>query len=651
MAVGLGKISAAIAMAGWLGSALLGSCGAHAEIGADSVAAGAQVSQDSLVSRESVVSRDSLGVYRLEEILVTASRLPSNRPLFFSNVTVASGTQIRELASSSAAEALSVDSGVGLIRYGSYGSLETMTLRGGSSNEVTYLLDGVPIADPQIAVMDLNWLPMSGTARVEAMKGGASALYGSGAIGGAVNLVSLDAMPEVPSSEVTGWRGSFDSRAVGLTLRRSFAGGLGFLGAYDDIKSGGWLPNSAYNGEKLYGKLTHRTAGGIRADAVGFKHTSEIEIPGSMPGVEKDRRSFVRFSLASLDESGFLLSYHHSASHQTYVSRSSLFPPYLYKHEGRLDGVQLEAYGRSDTSEASSFGLGVERKLMESNSVGSRSATDAYLSVQREISQGPVRLTGSLRIEKNSEFKMELSPQITAWLFLPGEVALFTKLDRSFMYPSFNDLYWRGPNEAGDPTLRTEHSRGFELGTHLKRGPAQAGATFYYRNVDDMILWRADQTCIPIRSTNLEARLKGLELSCDLTPARGLEASLSYWVGSARDGAGRRIEYRPDNIFTWSVKAERDLTGHVSCGTVFAGRNVSGVYCGDQYDYTDFTCLRGTGLPRYSSALLYAYVGIDRARLFARVTNLFNARIYSTWGMPGLPRRAYELGASWELRD
>jgi hypothetical protein len=100
--------------------------------------------------------QESLNVYRIEEILVTASRLPPDKGLFFSNVSIASKADLVELSSSTLGEALAFDPGVNLIGYGSSGALQTLALRGGSAGEVVFLLDGVPISDAQLGVIDLR---------------------------------------------------------------------------------------------------------------------------------------------------------------------------------------------------------------------------------------------------------------------------------------------------------------------------------------------------------------------------------------------------------------------------------------------------------------------------------------------------------------
>jgi vitamin B12 transporter len=611
---------------------------------------------------------DSLRVYRLNEVVVTADRLPADPGIYFSNITVAERADLKEISSSTAGEALATDSGLGLNRYGSYGSLQTLNARGGSSNEIVYLLDGVPISDPQVSAVDLNWLPRSGTQRVEAMKGGASSVYGSGAIGGVVNLVSADAVPEVPSAEVDFWNGSFGSRSVGVTLKRALAGSLGVLAAYDYSKSDGWVAHSASKGEKLYGKLV-KDLFGLRLDAVGFRHTSDVESPGCYPGSQNDNRNFLKVSLARVSELGASLDYYHSASNETYVSEGVCgYDDATYGHRGRIDGVRAEATRRSGERWATSVGAGYERRWIRSTSsvemfsLGERSAHDVYASAHQEISLRPWRLSGGLRVEKNSRFDLEMSPQVSAWLVLANGLTLFSKIDRSYAYPTFNDLYWRGPHEAGDPNLHTEHSSGLEAGARLQRGRLELAATGYYRRASDMILWRTDQPCVSVKSTNAQVSLAGVEVSGRFQPLKGLEARLSYWAGKARDRqTDEPLEYRPDNILSWRVSAERRLSEHVDVGAVFAGRRVPTVISGDQFsppaDSCDALCGPSQGcrvdtrLPGYRSALLYGYIGVDRGRVFGRINNLFNEVIHTSWGMPALPHRSYEVGLSLELRD
>lgn len=630
--------------------------GAGPDTSFDAAAAG-----DSL-DAEAPPAQDSLAAYRLDEILITASRLPSSRELYFSNVAVATKQDIAEIASTTAAEALATDSGIGMTRYGWYGSLQSMNMRGGSSGEVIYLVDGVPISDPQISGMDLNWLPRSGTQRVEAMKGAASSLYGSGAITGAVNLVSMDPIARTPTAELMFWNGSFGSRTVGVTLRRALAGNVGLLGAYDYVTSDGWVANSACESEKLYAKLSG-VARGLNLNVAGFEHTSEIEIPGDLPGRQNDTRKFLMASVSRAGDRSVGIDYYHSSSHQTYAYEDTCGCFSASKNDGGMDGLRVGLTRKSGDRLAASLDAGFEHRRIESGWVGRRTARDIYASLRGEISDDPWRLAGSTRFEKNSQFDLETAIQVAAWLFAGEQATFFCKADRSFIYPSFNDLYWRGPNEVGDPGLSTEHSNSLEIGALFRRGKVEAAATGYYRRASDMIIWRTNAPCSSVKSTNAQVTLKGVEASVRVAPFEGVRASVSYWLGRATDEeTGVALEYRPANVFAWHAEAERALSKHVRCGVTLAGRNLPSILSGDQSappaDCDSlcsgaWSCVPDTRLPGYSSALLYAFLGIDRGRVFGRINNLFNDRIVTSWSKQGLalPGRSYEVGLALELLD
>lgn len=88
------------------------------------------------------------------------------------------------------ADALASVPGVDIERYGGFGSLSNVSIRGSSSAEVLVLLDGMPVAGSQIDSIDLGQIPTNGIDRIEVVEGGGSTLYGSGSMGGIVNIIT-----------------------------------------------------------------------------------------------------------------------------------------------------------------------------------------------------------------------------------------------------------------------------------------------------------------------------------------------------------------------------------------------------------------------------------------------------------------------------
>jgi len=123
------------------------------------------------------------------------------------------------------ADAIENVPGVNVVRYGAFGAAATVGIRGSSSSQILVLVDGEPIAGGQIDSLNLEQYSASGVDRIEIVEGGGSTLYGSGSIGGVINIIT--AAPP-PQSTATLSTGSFDEQnylfsTPYLTFARTYA--------------------------------------------------------------------------------------------------------------------------------------------------------------------------------------------------------------------------------------------------------------------------------------------------------------------------------------------------------------------------------------------------------------------------------------------
>ncbi|HRU93217.1 MAG TPA: TonB-dependent receptor plug domain-containing protein, partial [Candidatus Marinimicrobia bacterium] len=88
------------------------------------------------------------------------------------------------------AEALQNLQGVYIKDYGGLGNTKTISLRGSSSEQVLVMLDGQRLNNPQTGQVDLALIETEGIERIEVVRGGNSALYGSDAVGGVINIIT-----------------------------------------------------------------------------------------------------------------------------------------------------------------------------------------------------------------------------------------------------------------------------------------------------------------------------------------------------------------------------------------------------------------------------------------------------------------------------
>lgn len=88
------------------------------------------------------------------------------------------------------ADALENVPGVTINQYGAFGAHTSFGIRGSTSEQVLVLLDGLPVAGSQVLSVQPEAMPVAGVDRIEVVEGGGSTLYGSGSMGGVINIIT-----------------------------------------------------------------------------------------------------------------------------------------------------------------------------------------------------------------------------------------------------------------------------------------------------------------------------------------------------------------------------------------------------------------------------------------------------------------------------
>src|SRR5829696_3632084 len=118
---------------------------------------------------------------QLEELVVTPTRVPTPADEAVSTVTSISGEDLRSRGVRFVQDALREVPGVSVVQVGSFGGVTSLFLRGGESDYVKVLVDGVPANQPGGA---FNWanLTTDNVERIEVLRGPGSVIYGSDAV-------------------------------------------------------------------------------------------------------------------------------------------------------------------------------------------------------------------------------------------------------------------------------------------------------------------------------------------------------------------------------------------------------------------------------------------------------------------------------------
>lgn len=134
-----------------------------------------------------VAAQQARDTTRLEELVVTATRAPTSPDAVVSSVTTISGDELRARGVRFVQDALREVPGAAVVQVGSYGGVSSLFLRGGESDYVKVLVDGVPVNQ---SGGGYNWanLTTDNVERIEVLRGPASVIYGSDAVTGVVQV-------------------------------------------------------------------------------------------------------------------------------------------------------------------------------------------------------------------------------------------------------------------------------------------------------------------------------------------------------------------------------------------------------------------------------------------------------------------------------
>ncbi|MFB3853963.1 MAG: TonB-dependent receptor domain-containing protein [Vicinamibacterales bacterium] len=539
--------------------------------------------------REATISLRLSGIS--ESVVVSAAQVDIPLSRATGSVMVISGAEMAARQTETTGDALRSVSGFSVARNGGRGAVTSLFPRGGESDFTLVLVDGIAV-NAFGGGMDFSGLPLAGIDRIEVVRGPQSAVFGSDAIGGVVQVVTRNGGP--PSVEGSIDRGSFSTTRATVSAAGT-AGRWSIGGAAARASSGGFTGIAQATGERVTnddwlayeGSFTARWHGengtNLRGNAAVSRSERGFPGPfGSNPvgaytavdrvsrGVNHTRRAGVAFA-RPLEWGGLRVQPRFQASwfegDSSYESLFGLSDSGSRRVSGRIQADLLPAWPVR-------ISAGAEVKSERATSTFITGEGTSPVPVRRRIvgaflewawqPDAPVSLTAGIRLEDIRREKLEASPSpfverppfdadrlisanpkaSFAWRVADGSRADATGEGRTLPF----GLTVRGAAGTGirppdaleiaftdNPGLRPERSRSAEAGLEADLGgsaaPVAVAVTAFYNGYDDLIVavGPALGDASRFRTDNISnARTRGIELSSALRTRWGLHARLAY---------------------------------------------------------------------------------------------------------------------------
>ena len=623
-------------------------------------------------------------VFPLDGLIVTASPTPRAVGAVATNVTVIDGADVRARGLTTVGDALRGSAGVAIVQNGSFGATTSVFMRGGESDYVLVLVDGVQVNQPG-GSFDFSSLTLTNVARIEIVRGPSSALHGSDAVAGVIHVIT--------ESGGGATRGSVSSR-FGSYGRRdwsaSMAGGgarAGYSLSVTRLDTDGILAfNNQHTNTVLNGRARFAPSVASEAD-ISFRigdRSFHFPTDGSGNVVDRNARSFGDEALVGVKvvhtltprlsvEARAAVSDTDGGSEDAQDDAADSIGFFGFASLDHIRRASMDARAHWQTDQLTltggwEFEEERQRSFTESlsqwgNSTGrsENSRLNRAYFVHATGGNDEVAFNLGGRIEDNEHFGTFRTWQLGATWVVPSAPGLRVRVSagRAMKEPTFFEIFATG-FAIGNPALQPEIATSWEVGADgsLFGGRIHVRGTWFdqsFRNLIQYTLAPAapgDPNYFNVaaatgRGAELEARVKGGRLtggiSWTLLASEVTDSGFDQGPAAAFV-VGEPLLRRPRH--TVQANANARVGGRLN---VFADVSVVGVRA--DRDFSSFPATPVV-LRRYSDVgigasvdVLPAQVGRPGLVLTVRVDNVLDREIQQVFGFDA-PGRGVYLGGS-----
>lgn len=460
-------------------------------------------------------------MYELEEVEVTGSRVPLTVSQAARIVTVLDREAIAAAPVQSINDLLKYAAGVDVRQRGDMGVQTDISIRGGTFDQITILLNGINICDPQTGHNAADFpVELSEIERIEALEGPAGRVYGTSSLVGAINIVTRTAKDS--GAEVFadgGSYGYFKGGAIvshvknGLSnqvsgsynrsdgFSRSKAGNLNadfkyarlfYQGRYEndrvDVRWHAGFTNKDYGANTFYSTLSDEQFEHVRKYYTAVQAETKGDVYHFKPSVywnrSDDRFEFYRgmpekspFNYHQTDVYGVNLNNYI----QTFLGKTA------FGAEFRNEGVRSTSLGEPLNSPAkvpgadADFTLGLNR-------------TNLSFHLEHNIVLRRFTLSAGVIAVKNTgnEMNFRFYPGVDASYQFARDWKVYASYNTSLRMPTFTELYYSVGGHKADKYLKPEEMQAVEVGVKYLRPGIRGTLSLYRYHGTDMIDWIKD---------------------------------------------------------------------------------------------------------------------------------------------------------------
>ncbi len=570
-----------------------------------------------LVPVFSLEAKDIDNTVTMDEVVVTATKTEEKRKDIPNSVVTIGKFDIEESSATTVGDLVANELGVDLRTYGNYGgAAQEIHLRGMSGDATQVLVNGVNVNSSSLGVADVAKIPLNNIERIEIVKGSGSLLYGSGAMGGTVNIITKSPSRDKGDLRISAGYGTEETYNISAEQGMFFTDNLGYYLTASHRETDGFRDNSdlkhndvslklVYDGgdildvslygdyiDREYGRPGVLTPSGTQDYYIGGvkfysgESASVLDRGGDEDGhivlqVKSDPYKWLGLSLKG--DYTYMENYNYARYHSDGTGLKSWVTNEITGVEGNVELRPFEGSTLligADYKDYSWKNEGVSLDISGNDLAGSETKTKAALNTKGTYAEAQYRpcqyfkAIAGIRHEEHSTFGNENLSRFGLVINPLSDTVLKISHGKHFKAPTPNDLFWPyenwgwGMGTQGNPNLNPE--TGWHTDATVEQslfdGKVFLTASYFKWDIKDKIRWVPDSSFF-YRPENLDSyEAQGLELGTKIGPFYDTSLSLSYTYTDAKEnkqgGVERQALYTPDNQFkgTLTYWTQFDLT-------------------------------------------------------------------------------------------
>jgi vitamin B12 transporter len=566
-----------------------------------------------LISCSLFAQKDTLPSKLLDEVIVTANKLEQKQSSTGKVITVIDQSMIQKSSGKTVAQLLNEQVGITINgALNNAGSVQTIFMRGASPGRTLVLMDGIPVNDPSQITgdIDLNFFSLNNVERIEICKGAQSTMYGSDAIAGVINIITIKKNITEPLNIKAGASaGNYDSYKANVQFYGK-SGRLTYNTSLATIKTGGF--SSAYDssGNKNFDRDGY--AGNIASASIQLQATAPLLI-----------KAFTQYSKyqSDVDASAFTDKTNYTIHNRNFITGTGM----VYKqkkltvtgnyqfnsmHRNYNDNASIPnatAYSMNDYDAVTHFGelftsitlndhfhllSGVDYRYGSmNNQYRSLSVFGPYNSSFRDTSANQQSVYSSLIFQEKA-FSIEFGGRWNhhsrygnnvTYTFNPSwkwneHLRIFGSIATGYKAPTLYQLY----SSNGNLDLQPEKAITYEIGIQQTHKKLTERWVFFYRNTDNGI----DFNSISFKYFNyINQTSKGLEYEFTLEPIKKVTLTGNYTWMASEETTQSRVNFS-DTSYQYLLRRPKhtvNLIAGYALNELFYV-SVQGKYVSSRYD-------------------------------------------------------------------